>query len=281
MRGCAISVLAWVILATGFSLSALGSDLSFEGGDALLRVDAGTGGAELTLTAAGTETPAPHTWVITVEAGRFEDGIFGWQLHFSEGHDSVLVIPNDFLTARVFTTAQLGMEIREHVPGTKLVLFLPSDGPIPNLLAQGDRVTIHALWLQQDPLGTMQVEEDLSASAVAGGGASMEARDESETYLPVAAQFRQGELIRHAFRTPPDDGTAREASDAASYSLLRIHDQDAVEFIRFSHIPYDAGTGMYTYEIPTDRLAPGLYRLIVWTEAGNRTEQGEIEILER
>jgi len=176
-----------------------------------------------------------HMWVLTVHTHRFEDGVFAWQLHYSEDIDSVLVIPNDFLTARHFTTLQLGIEIEFHELGNELSLRIPSQGPLPRLVAEGDLIELHALWIQQQPLASMRIPLlDNLAAQQAGGGASVpgeETQTISSSPLPSLHIYEQGESISHQFvlekPSEPDD----IQRVVLSYTLMRVHEHRANEFV--------------------------------------------------
>lgn len=223
-----------------------------------------------------------HMWVLTVYGHRFEDGIFAWQLHYSEDLDSVLVLPNDFLTARHFTTAQLGIGIESQELSSELTVRIPSQGPLPMLAAPGDLIEMHALWIQQPPLVSMLIPVlDNLASQQAGGGATTpgrEAQAMSTSPLPTRHRYEQGELISHQFiieKTPDSDETQRIV---LSYSLLRVHHDGPDEFARFSHIPFDFETETYLYEIDTTGLPPGTYRLLIGSANTALTFRMDLEI---
>jgi hypothetical protein len=267
-----------VILLVGLAgvvVGAAAATTSFDGGQ--LTVSWGTTENGVLVTARMLEPAAEElqdsaTWVLTAYAGRFEDGIYAWQLHFSQSSANVLVIPSDFLTARVFTLAQLGIEIREHVSGKSISLWIPSDGPVPHLIAPQDKITLHALWLRQTPLATLVVEEPAVALAAGGGGgAEVVPAALSSSFLPLRTEYVRGETVEHRFIIA-DPALAEEGWGAASYSLLRIREGQGDEFVRFSHLDYDETSGVYSYRIETDRLPPGRYRLIVWVERVGRTE---------
>ena len=230
-------------------------------------------------------TPAEtHMWVLTVYSHRFEDGEFAWQLHYSEDIDSVLVLPNDFLTARHFTTLQLGIDIESHEPGSKLSLRIPSQGPLPGLVAAGDLIELHALWIQQPPLVAMHVPApEVLAEQQAGGGASIpesESGKMSSSPLPTRYRYEQGEPISHQFileKSPESDGIQRIV---LSYTLMRVHENRADEFARFAHISYDFDTGIYSYTIDTSGLELGRYSLLIGFSNSALSSRIELEIVD-
>ncbi len=226
-----------------------------------------------------------YMWVLTVYSHRFEDGLFAWQIHYSEDIDSVLVLPNDFLTARHFTTLQLGIEVELAVSGTELRLRLPIHGTIPRLIVAGDLIELHALWIQQESLISMRVPAPENLAVIQmGGGASIPA-SESETIstspLPEVDRFEQGQPISHQFTlqgTPAPDVLQRIV---LSYTLMRLHENQASEFVRFAHISYDFDTNIYSYTIDTSRLEPGRYSLLIGSSNSELSYRMELEIIGR
>lgn len=229
-------------------------------------------------------TPAEtYMWVLTVYSHRFEDGLFAWQIHYSEDIDSVLVLPNDFLTARHFTTLQLGIDAELAGSGTEVSLRLPIHGAIPHLVVAGDLIELHALWVQQEPLISMRVPAPENLAVIQmGGGASIPA-SESETIstspLPDVDRFEQGQPISQQFvlqGTPTPDVLQRIV---LSYTLMRLHETRDNEFVRFAHISYDFETNIYSYAIDTSRLEPGRYSLIIGSSNSELSYQMELEIV--
>jgi len=217
-------------------------------------------------------------WVLTVLCTRFEDGLFAWQLHVSSTLDSLLVLPNDFLTARHFTTAQLGITVHADVFQGHLALHVPIDTPIPRLIAPGDVIELHALWIQQAPIAVIPVvtnDVSLAAASVAGSGGGLLPPD---SFLPAMRSFAQGEPLVHHF--VPDLQPLRPPFDrlVLSYTLMRLPDDLPPQLVRFSPIAYDEATGSYRYEIDTTMLAPGRYRLIIGATNANLTERAEFVV---
>jgi len=218
------------------------------------------------------------TWVLTVIADRFDDGIFAWQLHASASYKSVLVMPNDFLTARNFLPESLDVETDLAEDGGKIEVRIPKDGPIPNLVAPGDLIRIHALWIGSEPLVEFPVP-DFTVRISAGGGGGAEEGGIRTDPLPAGSVFPRGEKIANSFvLIDPDTGSPR-LYVAASYSLLRIREGKADEFLRFAQIEQDRETGLLSYEIDTARLTPGKYRLIVTVGPGEERFEKVLEIV--
>ncbi len=230
-------------------------------------------------------TPAEtYMWVLTVYSHRFEDGLFAWQIHYSEDIDSVLVLPNDFLTARHFTTEHLGIEAELAVSGTELNLRLPILGAIPRLVVAGDLIELHALWIQQEPLISMRVPapENLAILQM-GGGASIPG-SENETVstspLPEVDRFEQGQPISHQFVLQGQPAPEVLQRIVLSYTLMRIHETQANEFVRFAHISYDFATDIYSYTIDTSRLEPGWYSLLIGSSNSELSYRTELAIID-
>ena len=229
-------------------------------------------------------TPAgTYMWVLTVYSHRFEDGVFAWQLHYSEDVDSVLVLPNDFLTARHFTTLQLGIDIESHEPGSELTLRIPIQGPLPGLVATGDLIELHALWIQQPPLVAMHVPapDEVLAEQQAGGGASTpdsESGKMPSSPLPTRYRYEQGEPISHQFILADSPESDEIQRIVLSYTLMRVHEGRADEFARFAHIPFDLETETYSYIIATTGLPPGIYRLLIGSSNAVLMFRMELEI---
>ena len=225
-----------------------------------------------------------HTWILTLYSHRFEDGVFAWQLHFSETIDSVLVLPNDFLTARHFTTAQLGIEVQLSMLGNQLTLRLPTVGTIPHLVAVGDLIELHALWIQQAPLVSVRVPApDALSDAPAGGGASFPDSNGgaiSTSPLPEADRFEQGLPISHQFTLQEQPAPDSVQRIVLSYTLMRLHEDQANEFARFAHISYDFDSASYYYTIDTSRLAPGKYSLLIGSSNSDLSYRMELEIVD-
>ena len=169
-----VCVVAAVLLIGGI----VGRALSFEAGDVSLSWQEDTLVLSISFAA---EPPAETAMlVITVKADRFVDGVYAWQLHFGPAHRSIVAIPNDFLTVQLFAMADLGVTAVWSDACTCDVC-VPCDGVISKLVAEGDSVEIHALWLQQAPIvafhvppQTENVQEQEDVTATAGGGGEAE-----------------------------------------------------------------------------------------------------------
>jgi len=254
-------------------------EVTFVGGHAELSWSAEGGWLEIEAAVANGDADT-HVWVLTVSTRRFDDGLFAWQLHLSETVDSVLVLPNDFLTARHFSTAQLGIATALSPDGCGLVIRIPTDGPIPNFVAPGDVIELHALWIQQAPLASVVVAPvNTLAVGPAGGGGDAAVTDPATSPLPTATVYRRGEPIAHRFvlvNPPADEDGSRVV---LSYTLMAVHDGRASEFARFAHITYDAATGTYSYSIDTTSLAAGAYRLLIGSSNGTLATQIDLSIV--
>ncbi|RLE37747.1 hypothetical protein DRJ12_02415, partial [Candidatus Acetothermia bacterium] len=217
------------------------------------------------------------TWVVTLIADRFADGIFAWQLHSSGSFESVLVIPNDFLTIRNFLPEALGIGITRSEQAGTFEVRIPKEEPVPNLVTPGDKIRIHALWIKSAPLVGFTVPE--SGEAPAGGGGSAESEPGTDP-LPAGDVFTRGEMIENSFvLIDPETGESRMYV-AASYSLLRIWEGKADEFLRFAQIAQDPETGVLSYEIDTTRLSAGKYRLIISIGRGDERYEKTLEIID-
>jgi len=223
-------------------------------------------------------------WILTVTCDRFEDGVFAWQIHYGEAIDSVFVLPNDFLTARHFATGQLGIEaqLTSTASGPAILLKIPALGIIPRLAAPGDRIGLHALWVQQSPLATITIPslpEQLAEQA--GGGGSLPAAADLVTSspLPDISSYSRGQPLAHRFILQQQtDGSDQPARIVFSYTLMRLHDGQTAEFVRFAHISYDVDTRIYSYVIDTSKLTPGRYSLLIGSPGSDSTYQMELTI---
>lgn len=293
-----LAILSVITLVCLLCLSAYAEQLSFDGGSLSIIWSADNQHVVIELT---TETHATAdqspVWILTVYGHRFIDGIFAWQIHYSTDIDSVLVLPNDFLTARNFTTTQLGIEAELSEIGNELSLRLPISGLIPNLIAVGDLIEVHALWVQQEPLlsialpapealavlpadeGTTvasQVEVDLPV----GGGAAIADSDVSlvsADLIPRANRFVQGTPISHQFAL--QEASAELPRVVLSYTLMRLHDEGTRELARFAHVSYDFDTTLYSYTIDTTALNPGSYVLLINSSNSTLAAQTPLEII--
>lgn len=295
MRAVILTVIALVGL---IFLPACAEKLFYDGG--LLNInwsdDNQHVAIELRIDAFAAEDQSP-VWVLTVYSHRFIDGIFAWQIHYSTDIDSVLVLPNDFLTARNFTTTQLGIEAELSEIGNELSLRLPMRGTIPNLIAAGDLIEVHALWIQQEPLVSIAlpgpgglailhtddstpVDSESKIDLPAGGGAAKADSDNnfvSANLTPSFDRFVQGNPISHQF-------SLQDTPDALprivlSYTLMRLHDDRPRELMRFTHVSYDVDTALYSYTIDTTTLKPGSYVLLIDSSNSSLAAQMELMII--
>lgn len=206
--------------------------------------------------------------------------MFAWQLHCNDALDSVLVLPNDFLTARHFTTAQLGISVSMHAAQGRLSVHMPSETSIPRLIAPGDVLEVIALWIQQAPIATFilgQEAETLADAAFAGGGGSI--ADEGSV-LPTQRIYVQGHPISHPFTLDLEPVRAPLDRLVFSCTVMKLPEGGgSPQFVRFSHISYNQETNSYAYSIDTATLAPGRDRLIIGGTNIDLTKRAEIEIL--
>jgi len=122
---------------------------------------------------------------------------------------------------------------------------------------------------------------DNLAAQQAGGGASVpgeETQTISSSPLPSLHIYEQGESISHQFvlekPSEPDD----IQRVVLSYTLMRVHEHRANEFVKFAHVSFDFETEMYSYEIDTAELPPGIYRLLIESSNTALAFQMELEI---
>ncbi len=227
------------------------------------------------------EADGTKTWVLTDLAHRFADGVFAWQVHVSEDHQSALVIPNDFLMVSKFTLDQLGIGIAAHEPGLSLELRIPCEDPIPNLAAPGDLLEIHALWRQMAPIVTIEVPPYQAGIAVGGAGGGLGTAELPSTVpLPAGTTYTIGETIHHRFVVIDPETGAPDGAATASCSLIQIEDGTR-NFRRYFVIPKDLETAVFELEIDTGNLGAGTYDLYVWTSAdGGTSFQGRLVLKE-
>ncbi len=281
--------LIWVALLALLHVPVVAGSIAFAGGGATVSWSSDT---QLMMIEAWLDTTTPdvqsHVWILTIDSQRFADGIFAWQLHYSEAMDSVVVLPNDFLTVRHFTTAQLGIDVELLDSGQRLRVRIPVNGAIPHLIAEGDQIELHALWIQQAPLLATLVPLLNDTIASAGGGASLpeaqptvsetQSASISTSLVPEISDYVQGVPIVHRFALADSTATEEANRVVLSYTLMRIHDGQASEFVRFSHIPYDSSSHEYAYAIETANLSPGLYRLLIDSSNSSLSARMDIEI---
>jgi len=203
-------------------------------------------------------------WVLTANALRFADGIHSWQLHVSPTHASIVVVPNDFLTTQRFTFEQLGIRIEEHEAGRLLRVVIPRSGAIPELVAPGDTLEVHALWIQQAPLTGVRISEPPILVP----------------YVPAETVYTRGTTIRHSFTLVDTVTGAPYAAGAATIGLVRTREGAADEIVRYIYREPDAATGVLTYEFDTMNLPAGSYSLIVWVQPLDITVRQDLEIVD-
>ncbi|MFC2095968.1 hypothetical protein ACFLSW_06005 [Candidatus Bipolaricaulota bacterium] len=260
-------------------------DVQFESGS--MRCTWGTGLQHVIIHAETEIDVTPGTssaWVLTAYAHRFEDGVFAWQMHYSRDLDSVLVLPNDFLTARHFTTDQLGIEIELDSSGSGIDIRIPILGTIPQLIVAGDLIELHALWVQQEPLVTMLVPDPGNPVVLqTGGGATVPEPSTgliSSSPLPEADRYERGQAISHQFILHSDPDSDESSRALLTYTLMRIRESQADELMRFAPIPYDPTSGIHSYVINTSALDHGEYRLFVDSSDGSVSYQLELQIVQ-
>jgi hypothetical protein len=225
------------------------------------------------------DAPAPQTgsavlmWVLTVQASRFADGIHSWQLRLSPTYASIVVVPNDFLATQRFTLEQLRVEVVASDPGRSLSLRIPRSGPIPELVAPGDAVEVHALWLQRQPIVTASLP-DVEFEGAGGGGSE----GGGGRLIPPQQVYTLGATIRHEF-VLVDPATGQPVLEgAALVGFVRIGGDGAGELVRYLYCEANPETGVVTYEIDTTGLAAGTYEIIVHATSG-ATERRRVELV--
>lgn len=228
-------------------------------------------------------TDRVRTWVVTDLAHRFADGVFAWQLHYSEEHESVIVISNDFLMTGSFTFEQLGIEVIKHEPGRELALRIPRDGPIPNFAVPGDLIEVHALWKQMAPVVAVSLPSLGSVAGIAGAGAGLDGAavgEPSTELLPPHSTYTIGETIRHRFVLIDSVTGESDPWATASYSLV-LDESGQKTWLRYLLISKDPDTGVFELEIDTSDLRAGFYDLYMWASTdGGTSVHKRIEIRE-
>ena len=238
-------------------------------------------------------------WVITLLADRYEDGVFAWQLHWSPEQANVVVLPNDFLTSRAFLLEQLG--IATEISADQWNLRIPRHGAIPELIVPGDTLRVHALWLQQDPIGSIVVPEvSLAAADPAGAGGAQppeplaeqpeapvaepetetETADEAPSNEPLPAQsiYGIGEPITHRFiPVDPVSGAPRIGAHATA-TLLRVF-KDKPPDLQIYKILQPDTDGVLDLRIETVDLATGTYELYVWISGEEHAHSMRLELM--
>jgi len=203
-------------------------------------------------------------WVVTVNALRFAQGIHVWQLHLSPTHQSVVVVPNDFLVTQRFSFEQLGIRVGAHEPGLRMQLSIPRSRAITDLVMPGDTLAVHALWLQQAPLATVPVPEPVARTP----------------YVPTQTVYVRGTAIQHSFSLVDQATGSSVVAGSATIGLLRVDDGKADEIVRYIYREPDTSTGVVTYEFDTTKLPLGRYALVVWVQPFDVTVRHEFEIVE-
>jgi hypothetical protein len=268
--------LAVVGLLALFAAAAEADTTGFPGGTLdVLWADEATLSLRVVLDAPVAQTgSAALMWVVTVQASRFADGITSWQLHLSPTYASIVVIPNDFLTTQRFTLEQLRVEVAASDPGRFLSLRIPRSGPIPELVAPGDEIEVHALWIQQAPVVVVTVPwpEVLPPSLAGSGGATSQ-------MLPAQEAYAIGAVIRHQFAIVDPETGEPVPWGAATIALVRIREGQADEIIRYLYREPDPATGIVTYEFDTLNLAPGIYEIIVWATPTGLTVRHRLRLV--
>jgi len=212
------------------------------------------------------------TWVVTASTDRFQDGLFAWQLHWGTQLESFLVIPNDFLTARNFSFAQLGISVIEYEAGELLHIQFPRFGPIPELVSPGDRLDLHALWIGQAPVISMSVPKP--EVALAGAGAELDIDSTgvlSADPLPTMRALVRGGLIEGRFML-------EAGFTGASLTLARKTETASYEIVRVHWLRPDPSTGIVSYSMDTLGLAVGSYELVITLTPIGPTHRCTIEI---
>jgi hypothetical protein len=227
------------------------------------------------------DAPPPQTegtslaWVLTVGALRFPDGVYSWQLHISPTYQSAIVIPNDFLLTRRFTLQQLGIVISAWEPGRVLAVRIPRSGVIPELVAPGDSLDVHALWIQEPPLVSVLVP----ASIVASGAGAAEDFAEPASYVPPETVYARGATISYAFPLVEENTGAPVEGGCARIALVQVKPGLADSLIAYLYAEPEPQTGLLSYTINTADLAPGQYELIVWVSPPGVTVRQTVEIV--
>ena len=260
--------------------------------NAVLSVEWEEGGVCVLSVALSDASVGDGVWVITLLADRYGDGIFAWQLHWSPEQANVIVLPNDFLTSRAFLLDQLGIETE--ISSGQWMLRIPRHGAIPELVAPGDTLRIHALWLQQEPLGSVVVPETSTAAveAVGAGGTLPEepipesvpetesvssVAEPSTEPLPTQSVYVIGEPIIHRF-VPVDSETGEtRIGDHATATLLRIFKDKPPDLQIYKTLQPDAD-GVLDLHIETADLSAGTYELYIWVSGEEHAHSMRLEL---
>jgi len=215
------------------------------------------------------------TWVVTNLSHRFQDGVFAWQIHYSEEEESVIVIPNDFLMVHGFDLSHLGIDVLSHETGRELTLRIPRDALIPNLVSPSDLLEIHALWRQMEPIAVVAVPDFGQPFAIAGSGGEIELAETcAEELLPTQSVYVVGEPIDHCF-VVIDSETGEPDPWATAYcEIVRCSGNRGI--LAQFEIPRSSETGAFELLIETSGYAPGNYDLCIWGSAGIECKRIEI-----
>jgi hypothetical protein len=162
------------------------------------------------------------------------------------------------------------------------MLRLPVTGPIPRFVYPGDILEVHALWVQQPPLASITVPAFDSLASPTGGdaGASIAESELSSSPLPPSDLYVRGQPIAHRFLLSDEVRDSGGNRAVFSYTLMRLHETRAPEFVRFAHISYDAETGIYSFSIDTSMLVVGRYRLLIGSADGEMSYRMDLSIVE-
>ena len=242
---------------------------------------------------------ATATWVITEHAHRFADDLYAWQIHFSEGFGNFMIIPNDFLATSAFALVDVGILADTDYIWTELHVGIPEVAFSRSLVATGDVLDIHAIWVQLEPLFTVAIPEKEAVAEggeqPAGGGGAVVGVEQEDSgsdveyatpdelelgydWLPTQTVYPHGEAIEHRFILL-DPGTGEPAEWAsATINLLRIPEEGPRQIILFEVMTGDPNTGVFEYRIDASALSPGSYELIIWTSAEPVSRRLRIEI---
>ena len=222
-----------------------------------------------------------RTWVVTDLARRFVDGVFAWQLHFSETQENVLVIPNDFLMTRSFSFEELGVEIVTHEPGRELTIRIPRSTLIPNLVVPSDIIEVHALWKQMPPIVTLSVPtlETLVAGAGGGGRSEDNASAPSAEPFPQRSAYTAGETIRHRFVSIDPETGVQDLWASATCEII-LYENERLIIMRHFTIPKDPETGVFELTIETAGFVAAVYDLCIWISTNGSAVHKQVEIRE-
>ncbi len=260
-----------------------------------------TGFLAIDVTLSGESVASPEeaaaTWVLTGHAHRFGDDLYAWQIHLSQEVENFMVIPNDFLAARAFLLSEAGVRAESDATAGTLHIEIPEAAFARSLVAAGDVVDVHAIWIQLEPLFSIAIPDQAIASGgeLAGAGAAYAPGEEPTAgreqpqatpatdqviheWFPAQTVYVQGETIEHRFvlLDPESDEPACWAT--ATINLLRLQDQGPSQIVLFESLTGDPHTGVFDYRVDTAELTPGSYELIIWTSASGESRRATIRI---